>query len=72
MTIDEIAQKLSDPKFKTTPFGTKVLAKCPAHNDENPSFAIWEMPDGYLHVKCQAGCTEKQIMDALEIGRAHV
>ncbi len=40
------------------------LARCPAHNDRNPSLAIAEGERGLL-LRCWAGCTFEQIMHAI-------
>jgi len=39
---------------------------CPAHEDSTPSLGIKERPDGTFAVKCQAGCSRRQVMKALE------
>ncbi len=38
-------------------------AKCPAHDDQNPSLTIRVGADGGLLVKCQAGCGFEQVVD---------
>lgn len=66
MTIDEIAGRIEGARRKTFGNGCDgYTGRCPAHDDRNPSFAVWEGKDGWLHFKCQAGCNEKQILDAL-------
>jgi len=37
---------------------------CPAHADRHPSLTYWHKPDGFLMVKCQAGCTYGEIRRA--------
>lgn len=39
---------------------------CPAHKDSTPSLGIKERPDGTFAVKCQAGCSRRQVIEALE------
>jgi putative DNA primase/helicase len=42
---------------------------CPAHNDSTPSLGIKDCPertDSTFAIKCQAGCTRKQVISALE------
>ena len=39
-------------------------ACCPAHNDENPSLALYDRPDGVAY-KCMAGCTSGDVRSAL-------
>ena len=41
-----------------------IVALCPSHNDKNPSFAA-SYTDEKILVKCQAGCTFKEIVTAL-------
>jgi hypothetical protein len=42
-------------------------ARCPAHADEHPSLGVAVGDDGRVLVKCQAGCTAKQIVAALDL-----
>ncbi|RYG99906.1 MAG: hypothetical protein EON58_02260 [Alphaproteobacteria bacterium] len=65
MTLSDFASKLDTPKKKRVKGCDGFIAKCPAHEDSNPSFAVWESLDGWLHVNCQAGCTEEKILSAL-------
>lgn len=41
------------------------MACCPAHKDKSPSLAITETPDGVVLLKCFAGCTAHQIVNAI-------
>jgi len=43
-----------------------IVALCPSHNDKNPSLAA-SYTDEKILVKCQAGCTFKEIVTALEM-----
>ena len=45
--------------------GTGYNARCPAHDDANPSLSITEGDDGKVLVHCFAGCTFEAIRDAL-------
>lgn len=67
MTLEEVAGKLSKAKAGQRNGLPKYVACCPAHEDKDPSFAVWEGADGWLHVKCQKGCSEDSIMVALGI-----
>ncbi|GAB4467726.1 MAG: hypothetical protein OHK0029_39730 [Armatimonadaceae bacterium] len=40
-------------------------ARCPAHDDRNPSLSITTGGDGRILLKCQAGCYNGQILAAL-------
>lgn len=52
--------------------GTKKIgksqwqARCPAHDDQNPSLSIAER-DGKILLHCHAGCSTKEILDVLNI-----
>lgn len=47
------------------------MALCPAHHDRNPSLSIGEAPDGTALLYCFAGCTYKEILEALGINLPH-
>ena len=40
-------------------------ARCPAHDDINPSLAIKDAPDGGITVHCFAGCDWRDVKDTL-------
>ena len=40
-------------------------ACCPAHADRSPSLALKELPDGKILIKCWAGCTAPEIVEAV-------
>ena len=40
-------------------------ACCPAHNDKNPSLAITQTDDGRILLKCFAGCSAQQVVEAV-------
>jgi putative DNA primase/helicase len=42
-------------------------AKCPAHDDRNPSLSVWEDSDGNAAVKCHVGCAFEDIVNALSL-----
>jgi len=43
----------------------KWIAKCPAHADKSPSFAVTQAADGKILIKCWAGCEAGEILAAL-------
>jgi hypothetical protein len=45
--------------------GGNGMARCPAHNDRNPSLSIRTGDDGKLLVHCHAGCQQDRVIDAL-------
>jgi hypothetical protein len=44
--------------------GKGWIAKCPAHEDHNPSLSISEGADGRALIKCHAGCDTESILAA--------
>ena len=61
MNINEILARLDAVRSRGT---NRWQARCPAHEDRNPSLAIAEGERGLL-VKCWAGCTVHEICRAL-------
>src|SRR6516225_4540761 len=45
--------------------GTGWIAKCPAHEDREPSLSISEK-DGVVLLHCHAGCSQEAVLAALE------
>jgi putative DNA primase/helicase len=45
--------------------GTNWMARCPAHDDRDPSLAIQDTPDGKVLVRCHAGCDQRRVIAAL-------
>ncbi len=62
-TVDAVLSRLSHVRAHGT---GKWLARCPGHNDKNPSLSIAEGERGLL-VKCWAGCTLHEITAAIGI-----
>lgn len=46
--------------------GTGWVACCPAHDDHTPSLTIRES-NGKILVRCHAGCTQAEVIDALRL-----
>ena len=65
MLIEQTWQKL---KIKLKQFSLKevncAVASCPAHQDQRPSLSI-EKKKGIILLKCHAGCSFREIVDAL-------
>src|SRR5215831_12502604 len=40
-------------------------ARCPAHDDRNPSLSIREASNGKILVRCHAGCGQAHVINAL-------
>ena len=45
--------------------GSRFSARCPAHDNGNPSLSIVEIDDGTVLVKCSAGCPPARLLAAL-------
>lgn len=64
MTWDEWQSKFPERTPLKKREGFK--ARCPAHEDTNPSFAAWLDNDGrWVKLKCLAGCSEEAILSAM-------
>ncbi len=60
MTAAEIAHHLHGRKS-----GAGWMARCPAHDDRDPSLAIQDTCDGKVLVRCHAGCDQARVIAAL-------
>ena len=60
MTAEPIAKALGGRKA-----GSGWIARCPAHDDRNPSLSLSTGRDGKVLVRCHAGCDQAQVIDAL-------
>ena len=49
--------------------GSDCIARCPAHDDRNPSLSIKQGEDGRVLVYCHAGCSVESICAALGIAK---
>jgi putative DNA primase/helicase len=45
--------------------GPSYMARCPAHDDRNPSLSLRD-EDGKVLVHCHAGCQQEQVIEALK------
>jgi hypothetical protein len=61
MGIAEVLARFPDAK-KT---GKGWTARCPAHDDRNPSLSIGEVEGGKVLMKCHAGCRVEDILAAV-------
>ena len=62
MRADEFVRHLEGVKAKGH---GKWMAKCPAHDDSDPSLAIAEARNGNILLKCFCGCSALDITHAL-------
>lgn len=64
--IEKVLSRL--PDHRATADGFK--ARCPAHDDTNPSLSIRQSQDGAVLVKCFAGCPSERIASGLGLRMA--
>lgn len=62
MSIDDFLGRLEG--VESTGEG-KWVARCPAHDDHNPSLGVAVGSDGRILVKCYAGCTTEAVVAAM-------
>jgi len=62
MSADTLLSQLA--RFKRTG-NNRWLALCPAHSDKRPSLNVRELDDGRVLVKCFAGCSVEEVLDAV-------
>ena len=43
----------------------RYIAKCPAHDDGDPSLSIRQLPDSRILLRCFAGCGAVDVLNAL-------
>ncbi|MCJ7509628.1 MAG: AAA family ATPase [Dehalococcoidia bacterium] len=58
------------PDAKPTSDGWHA-ARCPAHDDENPSLSVKQAADGNVLLKCHAGCEPTAVLVALGLATVH-
>lgn len=46
----------------------RVMAICPAHDDDRPSLSVAEGEGGRALVHCHAGCSTMEVVEALDLG----
>lgn len=61
MTLTEFLSRLEGVKGR----GGQYMAKCPAHGDNKPSLSVGLGKDNRILLKCHAGCSTEDILDAL-------
>lgn len=60
MTAESIAKALSGRKA-----GNSWVARCPAHDDREPSLSICDTDEGKVLVHCHAGCDQERVIAVL-------
>ncbi len=59
--VDLVLERLSGAKGN----GSGHMARCPAHEDRNPSLSVREGDDGRALISCFAGCSTEAVVGAL-------
>lgn len=62
MTAESLLSRLD--RVKETGPG-RWLARCPSHNDKNPSLAVRETDDGVILIKCWSGCSANDVVTSV-------
>jgi len=60
MTAETVAKALGGRKA-----GSAWMARCPVHEDREPSLSIKDASDGKVLVRCHAGCEQHRVIAAL-------
>jgi KaiC/GvpD/RAD55 family RecA-like ATPase len=63
VTLEEFLERLE----RVQQHGSYYKARCPAHHDHQPSLTVRVKENGWIDPKCWTGCTEEQILDALDL-----
>lgn len=61
MTLDDFLDKLENVR----PAGSGYVAVCPAHDDGQNSLSVGEGDDENIIIKCHAGCSASQVVEAM-------
>ena len=61
MTVDELLGHLDGVKKR----GHGWTARCPAHEDQNPSLSVSQGDDGRVLIKCFGGCAPEDVVAAV-------
>lgn len=59
--IEQILNRLD----KSNRYGNGYMARCPAHDDKNPSLKLTELSDGRILIHCFAGCATHDVLSAI-------
>ena len=46
---------------------SRYIAKCPAHDDGDPSLSIRQLPDSRILIKCFAGCGALDVLESVSL-----
>ena len=63
--VDDVLERLHAADCRPRKTGDGWSARCPAHDDKNPSLSLSEGRDGGVVLHCHAGCTPDRVCAAL-------
>ena len=62
MDVEQFVSRLENVKRRGK---DKFLCSCPAHDDSDPSLAVTSTPQGKILLKCFAGCSAGEVVQAM-------
>ncbi len=62
MTTDTLLSRLDGVRNRGA---DQWSARCPAHDDKSPSLSVRALPDGRTLIRCFAGCSADEVLDAV-------
>ncbi len=65
--LDRVLDALRDQGCEPRQSGDHWAARCPAHDDQNPSLSVSEGQDGQALVHCHAGCSCDSVCESLDL-----
>jgi hypothetical protein len=65
--MNRIIERLAERNLNPRGHDLQFTARCPAHDDHNPSLSITGTPTGNVLLYCHAGCSTQAVIDALGI-----
>jgi hypothetical protein len=68
--LEAFLERVGDRLQSVTRRGGGAQARCPAHDDENPSLSIDVGSDGRILIHCHAGCPVEQVVDSVGLTMA--
>lgn len=70
--LDQVVALLDARECNPRLNGGQVTARCPAHDDSNPSLSVGLGEEGRILVHCHAGCSPESVVQALGIDLSHL
>lgn len=70
--MNKLTREILDQLKGVRQSGRGYMARCPAHNDKNPSLSVTQAEDGRILLHCFAGCRVEEVCNALGVGMGHL